>query len=80
MGRNAVYSGAVGQDGKERDRKQVIAGGTALVLTIAFGLANSQHVRVHWLVFTTTSRLIVVIAVATLVGAVLGYAVARRRK
>jgi uncharacterized integral membrane protein len=70
----------VGHDGKERDRKQLVAGGTALVLTIAFGVANSQHVRVHWLITTTTSRLIVVIAVSALIGAVLGYAVARRRK
>ena len=69
----------MGNDGKQRDRKQLVAGGTALALTIAFGIANSQHVRVHWLITTTTSRLIVVIAVATLVGAVLGYAVARQR-
>jgi uncharacterized integral membrane protein len=49
------------------------------VLLIAFGAANSDDVRINWLVVHSSTPLIVVIAISALLGAILGgLAVARR--
>ncbi len=58
--------------------KSIAALAVALLL-IAFGIANSDDVRMDWLLFHSSTPLIVVIGVSALLGAVLGgLAVARR--
>jgi uncharacterized integral membrane protein len=55
---------------------------TALVLGAAivlFAVANGQTVTIHWVVTTTRTPLIVVIAGCGLVGFAVGWLVARRR-
>jgi uncharacterized integral membrane protein len=49
--------------------------GAVLVL---FAVLNSQDVRVHWLITTSTAPLIIVIALCGLVGFAAGWLVARR--
>jgi uncharacterized integral membrane protein len=62
-----------------RDSKQVVAGGVAAALTVAFAVANGQRVKVDWLITSTSSRLIFVIVAAALIGAIFGYVIAKRR-
>jgi uncharacterized integral membrane protein len=50
-----------------------------LVLIVLFAVANSQTVTIHWVVTTTQTPMIVVIAGCGLVGFAVGYLVARRR-
>jgi uncharacterized integral membrane protein len=49
-------------------------------LLVAFGVANHNDVPVDWIVGTTQTPLIVVIAVSAVLGAILGFAVGRRRR
>jgi uncharacterized integral membrane protein len=60
------------------ERRQIAAlalGG----LGVALAVANVDEVKVHWLVGTWTTPLIVVIALSIVVGAGLGWLAARRR-
>jgi uncharacterized integral membrane protein len=49
------------------------------VLIVLFAAVNSQSVTIHWIVTTSQTPLIVVIAGCGLVGFAVGYLVARRR-
>jgi uncharacterized integral membrane protein len=49
-------------------------------LLVAFGVANDNDVPVDWIVATTQTSLIVVIAVSAVLGAILGFVVGRRRR
>lgn len=63
---------------KSRQRAQLVIGVVATALATAFALSNSQRVTVDWLVTSTDSRLIFVIAASVIVGGVMGFAVGRR--
>ncbi len=52
-----------------RQRARVVAAGVLGALFALFAVLNSQSVRVHWLVTTTTLPLIVVIVLGALLGA-----------
>lgn len=58
--------------------KSIAAAAVALLL-IAFGVANSGDVRINWLVFHSSTPLILVIALSALLGAILGGLVVARR-
>ena len=45
----------------------------------AFAVANVDEVEVNWVIATSTTPLIVVIALSMVIGAGLGYLAARRR-
>jgi uncharacterized integral membrane protein len=47
-------------------------------LAVAFALLNTGHVEVDWILGTWSTPLIVVILVTLLVGALLGFTLARR--
>jgi uncharacterized integral membrane protein len=49
------------------------------VLIVLFAAVNSQTVTIHWIVTTTQTPMIVVIAGCGLVGFAVGYLFARRR-
>jgi uncharacterized integral membrane protein len=49
------------------------------VLIVLFAAVNSQTVTIHWIVTTTQTPMIVVIAGCGLVGFVVGWLFARRR-
>jgi uncharacterized integral membrane protein len=55
-----------------------IAAIAVAVLLIAFGIANSNDVRVNWLIVHSSTPLILVIGVSALLGAILGGVAARR--
>jgi uncharacterized integral membrane protein len=55
-----------------------IAAIAVAVLLIAFGVANSDKVRVNWLVVHSNTSLILVIGVSALLGAILGGVATRR--
>jgi uncharacterized integral membrane protein len=49
-------------------------------LAVLFAVLNLEPVEVHWIVATWRTPLIVVILVCVLVGAAIGWVVARRRR
>jgi len=55
-----------------------IASGTGIVLVLVFALINMQDVTMHWIVGTTHTRLIVLVAICVLIGGGVGFLVARR--
>ena len=64
-----------------RDRARVIAAAVLGAVFALFAVLNSQSVRVHWIVTTTSMPLIVVIVLGGLVGAlVLGLITWRHRR
>ena len=63
----------------KRDSQQLVIGGLAAALTVGFAFANSQRVKVDWIITSTSSRLIFVIIASALVGAIFGYVIAKRR-
>jgi putative membrane protein len=63
-----------------RQRARLITGVVLGGLGVAFALVNLDEVEVNWIVGTWDTPLIIVIAISILVGAVLGYLAARRRK
>jgi len=73
MARGAADGGTT----QRRVSPKAIGVGVLVVLGIWWAFANSQRVRVDWIVASTTSPLVVVIAVAAIVGFVAGYLVAR---
>jgi uncharacterized integral membrane protein len=62
-----------------RQRARLVAGVVLGGLGVAFALANLDEVEVNWIVGNWDTPLIIVIAISILVGAALGYLVARRR-
>jgi uncharacterized integral membrane protein len=50
----------------------------AVVVVVVFALLNLQGVTMHWLVGTTHTPLIVVVALAGLIGAAVGFVLGRR--
>jgi uncharacterized integral membrane protein len=61
------------------EQARLVAAGLLAGLAIAFALLNLGSVEVDWILDTWDTPLIVVIAVSTLVGAILGFVLARRR-
>ena len=64
---------------RQRDVRMVFTGVLA-VLLIWFAVANLQDVRIHFWVFTATAPLIGVVAIAGLLGGVIGIFLCRRRR
>jgi uncharacterized integral membrane protein len=58
---------------------KTIAALAVALLLIAFGIANSDDVRINWLVVHSSTPLILVIAVSAVLGAILGALAASRR-
>jgi uncharacterized integral membrane protein len=58
---------------------KTIAALAVAVLLIAFGVANSDDVRINWLVVHSNTPLILVIAVAAVLGAIVGGLLVYRR-
>jgi uncharacterized integral membrane protein len=83
-GQSAVHrTVAGGQSGfsAQRSRSEsvrLILAGALAALALAFAVLNVRRVEVDWILTTSKTPLIVVIAVSLLVGAVLGYVIARR--
>ena len=70
-----------GAGGAKVDRRleaKTVAALAVAALIIAFAVANSQKVEVHFLAFTTDTPLVVVILIALVLGFVLGNLVRRR--
>jgi uncharacterized integral membrane protein len=67
------------QPPEQRSRARTIAAFALGGIAVLFAVLNLDDVEVHWIVGTWTTPLIVVIAVSLLVGAGLGWLVARRR-
>jgi uncharacterized integral membrane protein len=61
------------------DSKSVAAGLVA-ALIIVFGAANTQKVRINFVVTSINASLIVVIAISVVLGVLLAATVARRRR
>jgi uncharacterized integral membrane protein len=59
---------------------KTIAAVAVAALLVAFGVANSDKVKINWLIFSTRTSLILVIAVSALLGALIGGLVVWRRK
>jgi uncharacterized integral membrane protein len=65
---------------KRAARSRTLAALVIAAVLIAFGVANSDEVPVDWIVTTTQTPLIIVIGVSALLGAILGFAAARRMR
>jgi uncharacterized integral membrane protein len=65
-----------------RDQTKLVAGGAAIALFVVFALINTQQVRIHWVVTTTRTPLIVALLIAAALGAaaVYGFSYTRRRR
>jgi uncharacterized integral membrane protein len=57
-----------------------VAGGVAAVLVLVFALLNLQDVTMHWIVGTTHTPLIVLVAVCVVFGLAIGFVLGRRNK
>jgi uncharacterized integral membrane protein len=55
-----------------------MASGIGVILVVVFALLNLQNVTMHWIVGTTHTPLIVLVAICLLVGGGVGYLVGRR--
>jgi uncharacterized integral membrane protein len=63
---------------KQVSRKQATIA-VALVVVIVFALLNFQDVTMHWIVGTTHTPLIILVAVCVLIGLGVGFVVGQRR-
>lgn len=63
----------------KRERARKIASLVLIALAIAFAVLNLDEVRVHWIVTTTQTPLIIVIVVSFLAGAALMWLINRQR-
>jgi uncharacterized integral membrane protein len=59
---------------------RLVAGGVIAVLVLLFALFNRERVEVDWILFERDSRLIYVIIVSALLGAVADRLIQRRRR
>jgi uncharacterized integral membrane protein len=73
----APSRGAVAE---RRDRARLIAAGVIGALIVVFAVVNLNDVKVHWLIDTGQTPLIVVIAVAFLLGIVVDRLAIRARR
>ena len=66
---------------RQSKRRQIELGlgGAATAIAIVFGIVNAGDVTVDWIVTSSQTPLIIVIAVSFLLGAVAGVLLARRR-
>jgi uncharacterized integral membrane protein len=65
---------------ERRDRARLIAAGVLGALVAAFALVNLGDVKVHWVVTTGSTPLIVVIALAFILGMLVDRLVIRAKK
>lgn len=63
-----------------RDRSRILVALAIVGLIIWFAFANGRRVRVDFLIFGTDARLIVVVAVSAVLGAIAGFLIGRRRR
>jgi uncharacterized integral membrane protein len=70
--------GKVGHRRSRRESARLICAGAIGALAVAFALLNLSKVKVDWLVTSSNTPLIIVIAVSLLVGGAFGYLAARR--
>ncbi len=63
----------------QKERLRLAASLALVAIAVLFAALNLDYVRVNWVVTTTDTPLIVVIAVCLLVGAGIGWILARRR-
>jgi uncharacterized integral membrane protein len=63
----------------QREKVRLAASFALGALAVLFAVLNLDYVRVNWVVTTTDTPLIVVIAVCLLVGAGIGWILANRR-
>jgi uncharacterized integral membrane protein len=61
-----------------KESTRLIFGGALAALAVAFAVLNVPKVEVDWIVTTSDTPLIIVIAVSLLVGGLLGFFAARR--
>jgi uncharacterized integral membrane protein len=61
-----------------REQVRLVLAGLLGGLAVAFALLNTGHVEVDWILGSWSTPLIVVIAVSLLVGALLGFTLAKR--
>jgi uncharacterized integral membrane protein len=59
---------------------KTVAALAVAALLVAFGVANNNEVKVDWLIFSTSTSLILVIGVAALLGALIGALAVRHRR
>jgi uncharacterized integral membrane protein len=59
--------------------KQIASGGLVVVAAV-FALLNLQDVPMHWIVGTTHTPLIVLVAACVLIGMAVGFVVGRRQR
>jgi len=64
---------------RNKPSPKTITAAVLVVLIVLFAVANSQTATIHWIVTTTQTPMIVVIAGCGLVGFVAGWMFARRR-
>jgi uncharacterized integral membrane protein len=64
---------------RNKPSPKMITVGVLVVLIVLFAVANSQTVTIHWIVTTTQTPMIIVIAGCGLVGFAAGWMFARRR-
>lgn len=57
-----------------------ITSAAGIVVVLVFALINLQDVTTHWIVGTTHTPLIVLVAICLLIGGGVGYMVARRTR
>ena len=64
---------------RNKPSPKAITAAVLVVLIVLFAVANSQTATIHWIVTTTQTPMIVVIAGCGLVGFAAGWMFARRR-
>jgi uncharacterized integral membrane protein len=74
-----VRTGDPAPAGRQRSLTQrQVASGVAAVVVAVFALINLQSVTMHWIVGTTHTPLIVLVAICVLVGGGVGFLIGRR--
>jgi uncharacterized integral membrane protein len=63
-----------------RDRARLIGGVVVAVVALAFILSNTQKVKIHWVLGTTQTPMIIALAVTLLLGIGLGWFAARQER
>jgi uncharacterized integral membrane protein len=61
----------------KRDQTRLIVGAVLAVIVLIFVLSNTQKVKVHWIVGTTRTPVILALVVTLLIGIIIGAVGAR---
>jgi uncharacterized integral membrane protein len=77
--RSATADDLARQKSRSLSPKQ-IAGGGLVVAAAVFALINLQDVTMHWIVGTTHTPLIVLVAACLLTGLAVGFVIGRRQR